>query len=96
MQRRFRGDGKATDETDILAAEVGQRLAQWILSTTRFDEAMEGVRDDWLIAARGADSAAAYGNIGVASIAAAANACRTFSAADGLYLTSPYFISSHI
>ena len=54
VQRRFRGDGKATDETDILAAEVGQRLAQWILSTTRFDEAMEGVRDDWLIAARGA------------------------------------------
>ena len=53
VQRRFRGDGKRTDETDVMAAEVGQRIAQWILGTTRFDEAMEGVRDDWLIAGRG-------------------------------------------
>jgi hypothetical protein len=53
VQRRFRGDGKATDETDLMATEVGQRLAQFILSTTRFDDAMEGVRDDWLIPGRG-------------------------------------------
>lgn len=53
VQRRFRGDGKATDETDLMATEVGQRIAQWVLSTTRFDDAMEGVRDDWLIAGRG-------------------------------------------
>ena len=43
-----------------------------------------------LIAARGADSAAAYGNIGVASIAAAANACRTFST-DGCNVTTSDF-----
>lgn len=54
VQRRFRGDGKATDATDLMATEVGQRLAQWVLSTTRFDDAMEGVRDDWLISGRGA------------------------------------------
>lgn len=54
VQRRFRGDGKATDATDLMATEVGQRLAQWVLSTTRFDEAMEGVRDDWLVSGRGA------------------------------------------
>lgn len=53
VQRRFRGDGKKTDATDLMATEVGQRMAQWILSTTRFDDAMEGVRDDWLIAGRG-------------------------------------------
>lgn len=53
VQRRFRGDGKATDETDIMAAEAGQRLAQYLLATTPFDAAMEGVRDDWLIAGRG-------------------------------------------
>lgn len=53
VQRRFRGDGKRTDETDLMATEVGQRIAQWILSTTKFDDAMEGVRDDWLIAGRG-------------------------------------------
>jgi len=54
VQRRFRGDGKATDETDLMATEAGQRLAQYILSTTDFDGAMEGVRDDWLLAGRGA------------------------------------------
>ena len=53
VQRRFKGDGKAVDETDIMAAEAGQRLAQYILSTTPFDSAMEGVRDDWLIPGRG-------------------------------------------
>lgn len=54
VQRRFRGDGKGPDATDLIATEAGQRLAQWILSTTDFDSAMEGVRDDWLIAGRGA------------------------------------------
>lgn len=53
VQRRFRGDGKALDETDIMAAETGQRLAQYLLATTPFDGAMEGIRDDWLIAGRG-------------------------------------------
>lgn len=54
VQRRFRGDGKSTDATDLMATEVGQRMAQWVLSTTRFNEAMEAARDDWLIAGRGA------------------------------------------
>lgn len=54
VQRRFRGDGKGPDATDLMATEAGQRLSQWILSTTDFDSAMEGVRDDWLIAGRGA------------------------------------------
>lgn len=53
VQRRWRGDGR-TDETDLMAAEAGQRIAQWILSTTDFDAAMERARDDWLIAGRGA------------------------------------------
>lgn len=52
VTRRWRGDGK-TDETDLMAAEAGQRIAQWILSTTEFDSAMERARDDWLIAGRG-------------------------------------------
>lgn len=52
VQRRWRGDGKS-DETDLMAAEAGQRLAQWFLSTTDFDGAMEMARDDWLIAGRG-------------------------------------------
>ena len=52
VQRRWRGDGKA-DETDLMAAEAGQRLAQWFLSTTDFDVAMERARDDWLIPGRG-------------------------------------------
>jgi hypothetical protein len=54
VQRRFRGDGKRTDETDLMATEAGQRIAQWVLSTTAFNEAIEAVRDDWLIAGRGA------------------------------------------
>lgn len=53
VQRRWRGDGKS-DETDLMAAEAGQRLAQWFVSTTDFDGAMEIARDDWLIAGRGA------------------------------------------
>lgn len=52
VRRRFRGDGE-TDETDIMAAEVGQRLAQYILETQPFDKAMFRVRDDWLLAGRG-------------------------------------------
>jgi hypothetical protein len=57
VQRRFKGDGKKTDQTDIMAAEAGQRLAQYILSTTPFDAHMEGIRDDWLIVGRGAGRA---------------------------------------
>lgn len=53
VQRRWRGDGKH-DETDLMAAEAGQRIAQWLLSTTDFDTAMERARDDWLIPGRGA------------------------------------------
>lgn len=53
VRRRFRGDGKM-DETDLMAAEVGQRLAQFMLDTEPFDDVMENVRDDWLIAGRGA------------------------------------------
>ena len=52
VQRRYRGDGKS-DETDLMAAEAGQRLAQWLVTTTDFDSAMERARDDWLIAGRG-------------------------------------------
>lgn len=52
VQRRWRGDGKS-DETDLMAAEAGQRIAQWFLSTTDFDGAVEIARDDWLIAGRG-------------------------------------------
>ena len=54
VQRRFRGDGKRTDHTDLMAAEAGQRIAQYLVSTTAFDEVMERVRDDWLIVGRGA------------------------------------------
>jgi hypothetical protein len=52
VRRRFRGDGKS-DETDLMAAEAGQRLAQYLLDTTCFDDVMAAVRDDWLIAGRG-------------------------------------------
>lgn len=52
VRRRFRGDGKI-DETDLMAAECGQRLAQFLLDTEPFDDVMECARDDWLIAARG-------------------------------------------
>lgn len=53
VQRRWRGDGRH-DETDAMAAEAGQRIAQWLVSTTEFDAAMERARDDWLIPGRGA------------------------------------------
>lgn len=53
VSRRWRGDGRS-DETDLMAAEAGQRIAQWLLSTTCFDQSMERARDDWLIAGRGA------------------------------------------
>jgi len=56
VRRRFRGDGKV-DETDIMAAEAGQRLATYLLDTEPFDDVMEAVRDDWLIAGRGAGRA---------------------------------------
>lgn len=52
VRRRYRGDGKA-DETDLMAAEVGQRLAMYLLDTEPFDSCMENVRDDWLITDRG-------------------------------------------
>lgn len=52
VRRRFRGDGKI-DEGDLMAAEAGQRLAQYMLETEPFDDAMEVARDDWLIAGRG-------------------------------------------
>lgn len=52
IARRWRGDGRA-DETDLMAAEAGQRLAQWFVSTSDFDSTMESARDDWLIAGRG-------------------------------------------
>ena len=52
VRRRFRGDGKV-DETDLMAAEAGQRLAQFLLETEPFDDTMQIVRDDWLIAGRG-------------------------------------------
>ena len=64
VQRRFRGDGKSTDATDLMATEVGQRISQWVLSTTRFDETMEAARDDWLIAGRGAARAFYKARIG--------------------------------
>jgi hypothetical protein len=52
VRRRFRGDGK-TDETDLMVAEAGQRIAEYLLDTTDFDDAMAAARDDWLIAGRG-------------------------------------------
>lgn len=53
VRRRFRGDG-GTDATDLMTAEVGQRIAEYIIDTTDFDDAMAAARDDWLIAGRGA------------------------------------------
>lgn len=52
VRRRHRGDG-ATSETAIMAAEAGQRLAEWIIEDGDFDAAMQAARDDWLIAGRG-------------------------------------------
>lgn len=53
VRRRYHGDGGG-DETDLIAAEAGQRMATWLLDTEPFDEVMKQVRDDWLIAGRGA------------------------------------------
>lgn len=53
VRRRFTGDGKAADYTDLMAAEAAQRLALYILDTEDFDGAVERARDDWLIAGRG-------------------------------------------
>lgn len=53
VRRRFRGDGRV-DQTDLMAAEAGQRLAQYLLDTEPFDAAMGRVRDDWLLTDRGA------------------------------------------
>lgn len=52
VRRRFRGDGKA-DATDLFAAELGQRAAEYLLDTEPLQEAVERARDDWLIAGRG-------------------------------------------
>ena len=53
VRRRFYGDGK-DDEVALMAAEVGQRLAVYLLDMTDFDNAIKKARDDWLIAGRGA------------------------------------------
>ncbi|MEM1149301.1 MAG: hypothetical protein AAGI03_01920 [Pseudomonadota bacterium] len=52
VRRRFFGDGEM-DAVDLMAAEAGQRLARYLIETDGFHEAMEGVRDNYLIAARG-------------------------------------------
>lgn len=52
VRRRFRGDGRAS-ETDLMAAEIGQRAAEYLLDTEPFQEMVEAARDDWLIAGRG-------------------------------------------
>ncbi|MEM8971342.1 MAG: hypothetical protein AAGD43_04665 [Pseudomonadota bacterium] len=52
VRRRFRGDGEI-DETDLMAAEAGQRLAAFLVDTEDFDAVMRAVRDDWIIAGRG-------------------------------------------
>lgn len=53
VRRRFMGDGKKTDFTDLMVAEAAQRVATYLLDTEDFDGAMERARDDWLIAGRG-------------------------------------------
>jgi hypothetical protein len=53
VQRRNRGDGRK-DPAALMAAEAGQRIANYVVTTTDFDSAMVRVRDDWLIAGRGA------------------------------------------
>jgi hypothetical protein len=54
VRRRFHGDAKSNDETALMCAEVGQRLASYFLDTTDFDVPMIHARDDWNIAGRGA------------------------------------------
>ncbi|MCV6826012.1 MULTISPECIES: hypothetical protein [Halocynthiibacter] len=53
VRRRFRGDGRHTDPTDLMVAEAAQRVAQFLIEDG-FDDAMAGARDDYLIAGRGA------------------------------------------
>lgn len=53
ISRRFRGDGKSKDVVATYAAEVGQRLADYLIDTSDLNHAMECARDDWLIAGRG-------------------------------------------
>lgn len=52
-RRRYNGDGKPMDYTDLMVAEAAQRLATYLLDTEDFDGAMSRARDDWLIAGRG-------------------------------------------
>jgi hypothetical protein len=52
VRRRFRGDGRV-DPTALYCAEVGQRLAEYLVDTEDFDATMQLVRDDRLIAGRG-------------------------------------------
>jgi hypothetical protein len=53
VRRRFMGDGTPLDHADVMVAEVGQRMALYLLDTEDFDGAMERARDDWLVAGRG-------------------------------------------
>lgn len=64
VRRRFRGDGQ-TDETELMMAETVQRLAEYILETEQFEEAMEVARDDYLIAGRGSARVHYRADIGV-------------------------------
>lgn len=52
VRRRFGGDGE-NDPTDRVAAVVAERLAQYLVDTTAFEDAMEAARDDWLVPGRG-------------------------------------------
>ena len=52
VRRRFGGDGRE-DPVSTMAAEVAQRLIQYHIDTTDFDNCMETARDAWLIPGRG-------------------------------------------
>ncbi len=52
VRRRFGGDGD-NNPTERIAALAVQRLADYLIDTSRFDEAMELSRDDWLVPGRG-------------------------------------------
>lgn len=64
-RRRFHGDGRK-DPVALHAAEVCQRLAEFMVDADGFDIAMEGARDDWLIAGRGQARAIYAAEIGLA------------------------------
>lgn len=53
VRRRFGGDGGANDATDRIAALTTQRLAEYLIETSGFSQAMELSRDDWLVPGRG-------------------------------------------